>query len=1115
MASTYSILTVSIQFTSSAELGRLILKSRLNPDEMNIVEWASSGSDQNVFWLHGVAGSGKSTVSMTVADRFRAISCLGAHLFFQRGKSEPSSVIRTLASFDASIAKHVLAAIEQDNDIALAAGTTQFLTLVNEPLIHCGEAMRGPVIIVLDALDECGTSTNQQSLLEVLREGFPVLPKNFRFLITSRKELDIDRALSSRPESVYAVELEHDSTSCKDDITDDWRLKMDRLGDAAGGLFVWASTAVKLIDRDYPSRRLNDLVSQSQSLSGLNNLYRTILDTSGISFDDKISKGNFSQVLSLILLCKITLSDGVIDGILGYPDEESSRLVLSRLQSVLVYIPGAPVRICHSSFCDYLLAPERECDNWYIDLESQKLFLVTRCFGVMKDGLRFNICGIDSSHLFNDQIPDLPDRVRVNIPLHLEYACLFWAQHLREVQFSPALLSKLSEFLNKCFLYWLEVMSLLGKIGIAGQALLHVMNWISNDHCIFAFYFAIDTSHLRVCPSQLGVKERSPLLKKLTGHTAVVTAVAFSLDGTRIASGSSDMTIRVWDAESGRIISGPFAGHTSSIRSVAFSPDGTLVVSGSSDRAIRIWDVESGRVISGPLTGHTSWVYSVAFSPDGKLVVSGSADKTILIWNVDGGHARSGPFKGHSGSVRSVAFSHDSKRIVSGSDDKTIRIWNAKSGQTIYGPLEGHAGHVMSVAFSRDARRVVSGSVDRTIRVWNAETGQCISGPLIGHTSVVCSVAFLPDDERVISGSDDRTVRTWYIESRQTVSIPFEGHSLNFLSIAFSPDGTRVVSGAWDCTIRIWDAENNMGHGKCVASGSDDRTIRVWDTESGEMVSGSFKGHKDAVRTVSFSPDGTHVVSSSEDKTLRMWDVKSGQMSSGPFEGHKSSVRSVAFSPDGRRVVSGSLDKTIILWDVESGNVISGTWRGHTDSVLSVAFSSDSTRVVSGSADTTILVWNVASGQVVVGPFKGHTKVVRSVVFSPDRTRVASGSSDRTVRVWDAETGQAMFAPLEGHTGSARSVTFSPDGRRIVSGSWDRTIKMWNIEDPVFDWTLDKDGWIRGREGELLLWIPPYIRPTLWRTQNTAVFNCAFSTKLDFTNAALGKRWQEGFARPE
>src|SRR6202021_2527619 len=118
--------------------------------------------------------------------------------------------------------------------------------------------------------------------------------------------------------------------------------------------------------------------------------------------------------------------------------------------------------------------------------------------------------------------------------------------------------------------------------------------------------------------------------------------------------GSEDCTIRVWDVDTGRVVSGPFEGHTGGVNSVAFSPNGKHIVSGSNDSTIRVWDVDTGRGVSGPFRGHTDGVNSVAFSTDGTHIVSGSKDNTIRVWDVDTGRVVSGPFEGHTDGVNSV-----------------------------------------------------------------------------------------------------------------------------------------------------------------------------------------------------------------------------------------------------------------------------------------------------------------------------------------------------------------------------------------------------------------------------------------------------------------------------
>ncbi|KAL5532079.1 hypothetical protein ACEPAF_5643 [Sanghuangporus sanghuang] len=346
-----------------------------------IIDWMFSETKQNVFWLYGVADSGKSTVSTTIANHFREMSRLGAFLFFERGKSEPSSVLRTiaykLALFDSSIGTSILSQLEHDKDIATASPLHQFRKLLLQPLPGLESPPLQPVMIVLDALDECGTAEGRRSLMELFLEEFPKLPNAFRFLVTSRQEADIDRAFSSRPDTVHAESFDYTSRSSRNDVSlylriemrkvveeqveipEDWRWdeNMELLGTAAGGLFIWASTAVRMVkDSDNPFYRLDRLVSDSRSLSGfgLDELYATVLESSGINWADARSRDRFEEVFALILLSKFPLSSKTIDGILGFSSLEPSLLILSKLRSLITYSPGGPVSLLHASFSDYL-----------------------------------------------------------------------------------------------------------------------------------------------------------------------------------------------------------------------------------------------------------------------------------------------------------------------------------------------------------------------------------------------------------------------------------------------------------------------------------------------------------------------------------------------------------------------------------------------------------------------------------------------------------------------------------------------------------------------------------------------------------------------------------------
>jgi WD40 repeat protein len=172
--------------------------------------------------------------------------------------------------------------------------------------------------------------------------------------------------------------------------------------------------------------------------------------------------------------------------------------------------------------------------------------------------------------------------------------------------------------------------------------------------------------------------------KTVFAHEYGVNVVAFSPDGSRFLSGSTDKTIKIWDPSKANDnlfweLPVTLSGHTDAVLCAVFSPDGKLIVSGSSDRSLRTWDPQTGKGLK-IITRHKNSVLSVAFSPDGKRLASASKDKTIIVWDMETGK-ESFTITGHKNDVNSVAFSPDGKRLVSGSSDKTVRVWDAENGQ--------------------------------------------------------------------------------------------------------------------------------------------------------------------------------------------------------------------------------------------------------------------------------------------------------------------------------------------------------------------------------------------------------------------------------------------------
>ncbi|KAJ7144094.1 WD40 repeat-like protein [Mycena epipterygia] len=1206
-----------------------------------IIGWIAVPSDSgSILWLSGVAGSGKSTISTTVSELFRGMDRLGAFLFFDRDdyvRSHPDAVIRTiahsLALSNPSIGSAISAVIQRDPAIVNAPIQTQFRVLLLEPLQSVEHSIQGPVLIILDALDECGDRNLRAALLSILATEFPKLPRLFRILITSRREQDLtdhfgscftEKALDTET-STADVQLfirhEVDRIRLQRKLGPTWpeEQHIQALVNLAGGLFIWASTAARFIDGYRPSERLKRLITQDFTRgSSLDALYSIALRSSGPWDTDETFAQDARAVLACVVLGRVPMSDGTMDILLGSGDSSSAD-VLKYLGCVVQWSFGTYARTLHASFADYLTDASRSGGQpWALNTQIEHRFLSLGCLRILNNELRFNICGLEDSHILNADVPDISNRVAAMISPHLAYSSCFWFNHIQEAQSDQMIISALDKLFHRKFLYWLEVLSLLTKIPTASIALRIAAHYVKGYDEDLADFFAdavkfvsafapliaqsathIYLSAVPFAPQKSRIAQQFaqyfpqtvafksilgtnwPSIQiVLHGHTYPVNSVLFSSDSRHIASGGGDATVRVWDAETGGLIAGPFEGHTKSVSSVHFSPNGKWIASGSADNMVRIWDVQTGALVAGPFKGHTLKVTSVHFSPDGARIASGSQDNTVRVWDTESGTLAVGPIEGHTDAVTSVNFSPDGTTIASGSQDCTIHVWDAQTGVLVAGPFEGHTSVITSVHFSPDGARIASGSHDNTVRVWDAESGALAVGPIRGHTRAVTSVSFSPDGARIASGSYDCTVCIWDAQTGVLVAGPFEGHTSSVTSVHFSTDGSRIASGSWDNTVRIWDTQTGTlvsglfeGHtdevtcldlspdGMRIISGSADKTVRAWDTQTGVLVAGPFEGHTDSVTSVFSSPDGAHIASGSDDGTVRVWDAHTSTLVAGPFGGHSSPFgASVHFSPDGVQIASDDRNHTVSIWDTQINALVAGPFTGHTEHVTSIDFSLDGTQIASGSNDNTVYIWNTQTGALVSGPLEGHTGLVTSVHFSPDGVRIATGSWDKTVRIWDTHDGTLVVGPLEGHTERIKSVHFSPDGLHVASGSWDKTVRVWDAQTGVLiagpfaghtDWvtsvcfsrdgkqiisgsvdmtvrisevsvnpslesplgiypTFDSNtGWVTNHEGQLMFWLPPWLREGLYLPHNTVVIRARGTTKLDLTRFVHGTKWQK------
>lgn len=294
-------------------------------------------------------------------------------------------------------------------------------------------------------------------------------------------------------------------------------------------------------------------------------------------------------------------------------------------------------------------------------------------------------------------------------------------------------------------------------------------------------------------------------------HPSVVCCVRFSADGKYLATGCN-RAAQIFDAASGEKVhaftdESAKEGADLYIRSVCFSPDGTLLAAGAEDRTVKIWDIPHKR-LSQTLTGHELDIYSLDFSPDDRFIVSGSGDKKAKIWDVEKGkclYTLGNEEYGPKDGVTSVAISPDGRLVAAGSLDRIVRLWDAQTGYFLE-RYEGHLDSVYSVAFSPDGKSLASGSLDKTIKLWDLSGSRSRSrcrSTFTGHKDFVLSVTFSPDGSWLVSGSKDRSVQFWDPRST-TTHVMLQGHRNSVISVSVSASGNTFATGSGDCRARLW-----------------------------------------------------------------------------------------------------------------------------------------------------------------------------------------------------------------------------------------------------------------------------------------------------------------------
>ena len=587
-----------------------------------------------------------------------------------------------------------------------------------------------------------------------------------------------------------------------------------------------------------------------------------------------------------------------------------------------------------------------------------------------------------------------------------------------------------------------------------------------------------------------------PALRRvLTGHDGQVEGAVIAPDGSWLATGGSDGTVRIWDPATGQQ-QAVFRGHRGRVYTVAAAPDGSwLAAGGAGDNRVLIWDVATGAVRA---TLASREVKAIAVAPDGSWLAVGNLDHRVRIFDITTGKQRR-KLGGGSGWTTAVVIARDGSWLATSGYDHTVRIWDAAAG-TLRATFGTGTGWVTAMALAPDGSWLAGGCSDGTVRIWDTTTGTERLVLMWHSAGLVTALAVAPDGSWVVGGASNGTLRIWETATwEQAASIPSPGAQVAVVTVA--PDGTWMAAGYNDGTTRIWDpaaerprtARAGYRHwvdtvaalpdGSGLVTGGPDPRVRIWDTSTGsERI--RLVGHSAPVAAVTVAPDGTWIATSGGDPDVLVWDTAAAS-GLAALPGHGGWTAALSVAPDSTWLATSGHLGAVAVRDAatgehravfgvhrvggrELGTAAAENWAAFQASdtlsnirmrdaatrkgrvlltlrescVYAVAVSPDGTWLAAAGLDPVVRVWDMATAKLRF-TLTGHQACVYAATAGPDSSWLATGSADGTVRIWDMTTGKQQ-AVLNSHQGNVYTVAVAPDNPWLATAGADRTVRIWN-----------------------------------------------------------------------
>ncbi|KAJ6263478.1 Vegetative incompatibility protein [Drechslerella dactyloides] len=863
-----------------------------------IEDWAQS-QGKAVFWLCGMAGTGKSTIARTVAQHFADRGQLGASFFFKRSEAERASASKffptlaySLANRKPALIQHISKELEKSPDIANRAFAEQFEKLIFQPLSKI-PTDSSTTAIVIDALDECENEQEIPLILDCLVRVNHLKNGGLRIFVTSRpdyvplKWFNKNRTVGSDSyqdfilHNVKMTAIEHDILVFLNHelgrIQEENNLKQDWPGDdaitkllrIAVPLFISAATICRFIDDKIspPSERLQTILSSPTSpgdVPELYMIYRTIfqqllLDRKRSNSTDAAIHDQIRKIIGTIVILQFPLSRQAISDLIGV-DQELIKYRLGSLHSILRVpdSPDLPLETFHLSLQNFLLDPNQENQTpfWVNETEMHKR-LAIECISLMSQSLMKNICKLKFPGVYRADIK--PGVVEQYITPAVGYACQHWVHHLKRGQYELNENDQVYKFLQEHLLHWLEATSLL-EVSSKNIYLINDLESL-NSTVLYKFSypqtpipsisFSPDDSVVALGAKDVNETTALRLVSVDNQSTCLlaqkffsnIISLAFSPDGSRLASGSNIAKVGIWDMSLEITDSSSSGKHdllAASPGNTIVSPDGMLFVTCHPNRRlIRMWNMRTGTAKE-IITGNTDYG-SLRFSPDSKRLAAATYD-SIKLWECASGkliYDWPVTWDGNKGAVtflrpRLISFSPDGRYISSLSNtqyggNSPIRhtIWDTSTLESVCGILDS----AMTREFSLDGHRLAS-VLGSHVQLWALPEGDLLAKFDLLYDMTYGKaplVKFSPDSKRVAGWSDLKQL----VEIRDSTSGDFLQNLVtdDFIVslMAFSPDNKHFAAGSFS-----------------------NQHIRIWDTTSGDLI----KEFQCPLSQLSFSHDG-------------------------------------------------------------------------------------------------------------------------------------------------------------------------------------------------------------------------------------------------------------------